>query len=117
MAFNRAHLITTKYGSKGLLRGKEEITLDVEIPNGYLTYEADEEAPLYKFVYREAFGFHLEPVDQPEGMIGPMANGVYAEIDYMVKEKLSKKAGYPVSQLIRVHDRFETQEQYDANSR
>tara|TARA_R110000823_G_C15844209_1_gene491502 strand:+ start:70 stop:423 length:354 start_codon:yes stop_codon:yes gene_type:complete len=111
MAFNTANLLTTKYGSKGLLNGKEEITLDVEIPNGYWTEEANEDAPLYKFVYREAFGFHLEPIDQPEGMYGPMANGVYAEVDSLVVEQLSKKAGYPVSKLIRVHDRFETPEQ------
>ena len=120
MAFNRAYLTTSKFGSKGLLKGKEEITLEVEIPDGYFTLEADAEAPLYRFVWRDAFGYHLEPVDQPEGMIGPMANGVYAQIDSMVIKKLAKAKGieeYAVPELMRVHDRFETQAQYDALSR
>ena len=120
MAFNRAYLTTSKFGSKGLLKGKEEITLEFEIPDGYSTLEADAEAPLYRFVWRDAFGYHLEPVDQPEGMIGPMANGVYAQIDRMVREKLAKAKGieeYAVPELMRVHDRFETQAQYEAQSR
>ena len=120
MAFNRAYLTTSKFGSKGLLKGKKEITLEVEIPDGYFTQEAAPEAPLYRFVWRDQFGYHLEPVDQPEGMIGPMANGVYAEIDSMVREKLAKEKGikgYAVPELVRVHDRFETQEMYDDLSR
>jgi hypothetical protein len=120
MAFNRAYLTTSKFGSKGLLKGKKEITLEVEIPDGYFTLEADAEAPLYRFVWRDAFGYHLEPVDQPEGMIGPMANGVYAQIDSMVREKLAKAKGieeYAVPELMKVHDRFETQEMYDMLSR
>jgi len=120
MAFNRAYLRTSKFGSKGLLAGKKEITLEVEIPDGYFTQEVAPEAPLYRFVWRDQFGYHLEPVDQPEGMIGPMANGVYAEIPSMVREKLAKAKGikgYAVPELVRVHDRFETQEMYDALSR
>lgn len=120
MAFNRAYLTTTKFGSKGLLEGKEEITLDIEIPNRYFTQEAEPKAPLYRFVWRDAFGYHLEPVDQPEGMIGPMANGVYAEIDSLVISKLAKAKGikeYAVPDLVSVHDRFETPEMYDLLSR
>ena len=116
MAFNRAYLRTSKFGSKDLLEGKKEITLEVEIPDGYFTQEVTPDAPLYRFVWRDAFGYHLEPVDQPEGMIGPMANGVYAEIDTLVREKLAKEKGikgYAVPELMRVHDRFETQEMYD----
>ena len=120
MAFNRAYLTTSKFGSKGLLKGKDSITLEIDIPEGYWTLEADARAPLYRFVWRDAFGYHLEPVDQPEGMIGPMYGGVYAEIDRMVIEKLAKAKGieeYAVPELMRVHDRFETQEMYDALSR
>ena len=120
MSFNRAYLTTSKFGSKGLLQGKKEITLRVEVPKHYATQEVSPEAPLYKFVWRDAFGYHLEPVDQPEGMIGPMANGVYAEINSTVREKLAKAKGikgYAVPELMRVHDRFETQEMYDALSR
>ena len=53
-------------------------------------------------------------------MIGPMANGVYAEIPSMVREKLAKAKGikgYAVPELMKVHDRFETQEMYDMLSR
>ena len=120
MAFNRAYLTTSEFGSKGLLEGKKEITLDVEIPDGYFTEDVEPKAPLYRFVWRDAFGYHLEPVDQPEGMIGPMANGVYAEIPSMVREKLAKAKGieeYAVPRLMSVHDRFETPEMYDALSR
>ena len=120
MAFNRAYLRTSKFGSKGLLEGKEEITLAVEIPDNHFIQEVTPEAPLYRFVWRDAFGYHLEPVDQPEGMIGPMANGVYAEINSTVREKLAKAKGieeYAVPKLMSVHDRFETQEMYDMLSR
>ena len=90
MAFNRAYLTTSKFGSKGLLKGKEEITLKIVLSDSYFTLEADAKAPLYRFVWRDLFGYHLEPVDQPEGMIGPMAGGVYAEIDNLVREKLAR---------------------------
>lgn len=120
MAFNTADLLTTKYGDKSLLAGKEEITLDtaeagVNIPKHYWTKDPSKDAPLYRFKYRKAFGYHLEPVDQPDGMIGPMANGVYADVDHIVAKGLSRIAGYPVSNLIPVFDYFETQERYNAN--
>ena len=134
MSFNTANLITTKFGSKDLLEGKEEITLDYNIkqgspmspllddettvdrftiPVGYNTTEPNDEAPLCKLVYREQFGYHIEPVDQPKDMVGAMHNGVYAEIDGLVRVQLSKKLGYPCPHLIPVHDRFETQESYN----
>ena len=120
MSFNRAYVATSRFGSKGLLEGKEEITLEVDLPDRYFTQEVEPDAPLYRFVWRDAFGYHLEPVDQPKGMIGPMANGVYAEIPSMVREKLAKAKGikgYAVPELMMVHDRFETQEMYDRLSR
>ena len=120
MTFNRAYLVNSKFSSKGLLEGKQEITLDVDFLDGYFTKVADSEAPLYRFVWRDAFGYHLEPVDQPKGMLGPMHNGVYAKIDYMVREHLAKAQGikvYAVPALVNVHDRFETQETYDSLSR
>ena len=120
MAFNTAYLITSKFGSKDLLKGKKEITLEVETPDNYFTKEVSPEAPLYRFVWRDAFGYHLEPVDQPEGMIGPMANGVYAQIPSIVRKKLAKAKGieeYAVPEFMKVHDRCETQKMYDALSR
>lgn len=50
-------------------------------------------------------------------MIGPMFDGVYAVIDHMVQRQLEKKLGHPINEVIRVMDRFETPEMYDALSR
>ena len=120
MAFNTARLVTTKYGGKGILGDRKEITLDAELPKGYWVEDPTKEKPLYKFVWRDAFGFHLEPVDQPEGMIGPMGDGLYAEIDCLVRRQLAKAKcipGYAVPELMPVHARFETPEQYDRLTR
>ena len=120
MAFNQAWLTTTKFGSYGLTEGCECITIEgVEIPSGYATSTANPKAPLYRIVYREQFGVHFEPVNQPSGMLGPMANGVYAQVSnsQFLKKHITKILGYPCPDLIRVHDRFETQEQYDFLSR
>jgi hypothetical protein len=120
MAFNTAYLRLGKFGSRGLAREYDEITLDVEIPNGYLVTEPSEKTPLYRFVWRDQFGYHLEPADQPEGMIGPMADGMFAQLDFKVREILSRSKGIPlyaVPEMMPVHNRFETQKVYDALSR
>lgn len=44
----------------------------------------------------------LVPRIQPTGVCGPMASGNYADVD---------------GRMVPIHDRFETWEQYDANSR
>ncbi len=124
MAFNTANLMITRHGQSRLSAsyGKKEITLDlasadIKIPDHYFVTEPNAEAPLYKFVYRQAFGYHLEPADQPKGMIGPVVDGVYAVIDHRVQKQLEKKLGHPINEVIRVMDRFETPEMYDALSR
>ena len=48
----------------------------------------------------------VEPVDQPKGMIGPMFGGNYAICHH-------NNDGLP--HALPIHDRFETQAQYDAN--
>lgn len=127
MSFNTAYILTTRHGSTDLLRDKIEITLDfdsagISLPSHYATSVASEDAPLYKFVWREAFGFHLEPANIPasyENKVGPMANGVYAQLNYRVLECLAKSKGLETNQipeLMRVHERFETEEQYRVNS-
>ena len=114
MPFNTAKIFTTPYGSKDLLEGKDQITLyGLNFPDHYSTSEASEKSPLYKFVWRDAFGFHLEPADKPRLMLGPMFGGVLAEIDYDAAQQLSSRAKCHVSEYIRVFDRFETQSQYD----
>lgn len=55
---------------------------------------------------------HAEPIRQPKGLVGPMAGGNFV---YTSDSRYSEVTGvqYPIS----VHDRFETQEQYDALTR
>lgn len=117
MAFNTAYLRLGKFGNRGMAFGYDEITLDVEIPKGYWVTEPSEKAPMHRFVWRDQFGYHLEPVDQPEGMVGPMHDGMFAQIDFKVREILSKSQGIPlyaVPEMMPVHNRFETQEAYNA---
>ena len=120
MAFNLAQIMNSRYGGSKLSAsyGKEDITLDlasagVELPKHYVTHEPNEERPLYKFVYRPQFGYHLEPVERPEGVVGPMFDGVYAVVPSMVREALEAIVGERVPDAMRVMDRFETQEMYD----
>ena len=120
MTFNTAEIITSKFGDSpcSVSHGINEITIDLEnsglkLPDHYAVSEPSKEAPLYRLVYREAFGYHLEPVEQPEGMIGPIGDGKYARIDYAITRLLRGKAGYPVGDVLPIHDRFETPEMYD----
>tara|TARA_Y100000114_G_scaffold97866_1_gene91079 strand:- start:13 stop:390 length:378 start_codon:yes stop_codon:yes gene_type:complete len=125
MSFNTAYILTTKFGSTDLLEGKDQITLDfdsagISIPSIYATSELSEDRPLYKFVWREQFGFHLEPMDQPEGMAGPFGNGVYAEVNRLVRKKLAESKNIDINQipeLMRVHERFKTWDEYEALSK
>lgn len=119
MSFNRAELTTSKFGSKSQLEGKEEITIlgaEEYIPDGYSVSEADDSAPEFLIELQNVRGGLrpiLKPLHKPEGMIGAMFNGVYAEVSSLVQEHLTKQLGYPCPDLIPVFDRFETQETYD----
>ena len=118
MTFNTATILNpTNDTSLSLSHGLKEITVNFEVPSGYASSKPSFERPLYDLVFRPQFGFHLEPRIKPEGLIGGMFDGKYAKVDYMVKEWMSRKAGYPVSQVLAIHDRFETQSQYDALTR
>tara|TARA_R110001632_G_scaffold14395_1_gene48576 strand:+ start:295 stop:657 length:363 start_codon:yes stop_codon:yes gene_type:complete len=120
MSFNTANILRGKYGSSN---GPDEITIDhkdagIDIPDHYWVTEADDEKPLYKLVYRPQFGYHLAPVaENPEGMLGPMFDGNYAAISWEIKKALEKKLGHPYTDVLHVHDRYETQETYDLLSR
>jgi len=70
-------------------------------------------------VKRYGFGdhAHIEPVNRPEGMIGPMAGGCYAgscdsRFANAVEEAIGVRFG-----VLPVHDRFETEREYRALSR
>ena len=57
--------------------------------------------------------YFIEPVKKPRWVIGPMFGGNYASTsDGTWAEMLGDRCGYPVP----IHDRFETQEEYDALS-
>ncbi len=117
MSFNRAKLLTSKYGSKDLLEGKDEITIiGVEIPSGYFVQEADESAPEFIIEKQQVVGGYraiLKPLHKPEGLIGAMHNGVYAEVDNYIADHITKMLGYPCPDVIPVFDRFESQESYN----
>ena len=124
MPFNTAEIMNSRHGGSrhSTSYGKEDITLDlasagVKLPKHYFTEEPNEERPLYKFVYRPHFGYHLEPVERPEGVVGPMFDGVYAVVSSTVTRALEAIVGHPVPEAMRVMDRFETPEMYDFLSR
>lgn len=121
MAFNQAWLTTTRHGDYGLTKGCDQITIEgIKVPSGYWEAEPSDKAPLYRIVYRDYLNYiHLEPVEQPKGKVGPMANGVYADVSSsdFITNHIEKILGHRCPDLIPVHDRFETQEQYDLLSR
>lgn len=54
--------------------------------------------------------YYIEPVMKPKGVIGPMFGGSFADTsDGIWAEILGEKVG----RAVPIHDRFETQEQYD----
>ena len=131
MSFNKAKLITSTHGGKGYTEGLDEIVIDMSIdwsdgvdrgtlsiPKHYSKTDVDcpefDRSTLYQFEFRPQFGFHLKPIDEhKENLIGPMSNGVIAEVPSQLTRQLQKMVGYPISQYISVHDRYETQEMYD----
>lgn len=85
----------------------------------YRQKHADNERILNKTVVldkRELFGKPLwlvKPLIKPENMVGGMASGNYLSIDYNAREEFTPFGlGFPLP----IHDRFETQRQYNALS-
>jgi hypothetical protein len=69
-------------------------------------FYASVEAPAVKLVRRNIGGeyLHVEPIEQPIGMVGPMAGGAFV---YSSDSRFPSK--YPLS----LHDRFDTTEDYE----
>lgn len=86
--------------------GNDEVTIDEE--TGFVYYKGD---PVY-YIDSVMNSSYLEPVISNDGprrkMIGGMKGGAYA---------CSSDSRFPFSNAIRLHDRYETQEMYDALSR
>ena len=106
--------------------GKELIFVDVTdsidpkyaedlLKVSYVT-ELPEGATAYKVVYRPQFGYHLE-APRKQNLVGPMYDGVYALVPQYQgpwNKALSVEERFP--EVVRVHDRFETQEMYNTLS-
>ena len=74
-------------------------------------FEPTPERPAVRLVRRTLSGrpyLHVEPVEQPEGLVGPMAGGTFI---------YSTDSRFPSPYPISLHDRFETQATYDALTR
>ena len=73
-------------------------------------FEADENAPALRLVRRWAGTkreyLHAEPLERSEGKLGPMMGGNFI---------YSSDSRFPSPYPIPIHDRFETQEEYDRN--
>jgi hypothetical protein len=60
----------------------------------------------------------IQPIGNQPGMIGPMFGGNYASSsDSRFNEAVRKITGQLTYGAVAIHDRFETQEEYDALSR
>lgn len=73
-------------------------------------HEANEHAPAVRINVRQIGGpvVSLEPVDKPSGVVGPMAGGCYVGT---CDSRLREAIGFYGA--VSLHDRFETQEQYN----
>ena len=70
-----------------------------------------------RIVKNESWGqkhLHIEPVIKPKGMIGPIFGGNFA---YTSNGIWANMTGEKTCKPVPIHDRFETEEQYNALSR
>ena len=91
--------------------------LYVACPSGPFEVEVDD--PSLFVLRRGPLGsLRLEPNVQPEHMVGPMASGCYAATsDSRFGEMCEELLGHRWHGAVAVHDRFETQREYEALSR
>lgn len=81
-------------------------------------FEATPTRPAFKLTSHMRGVVTLVPVDAPKGMIGPMMGGNFANTsDSRVGRAVEKLLGQSFYGAIAIHDRFETQAQYDTLSR
>ena len=111
----RAQIVKSNYGSAN--GGVSDTCREVTIvgPGFPERHEPSETAPAVRLVKRVLGGktaHYFEPVDQPEGMCGPMASGNYV---HAYGDEFSTEVGFYGA--VPLHDRFETWAQYEAMSR
>jgi hypothetical protein len=86
----------------------EEVTL-VDI--GVDLFSPRPDRPAVRLIKRSFSGkvyLHAEPVDQPTGLVGPMFGGTFI---------FSSDSRFPSDYPIALHDRWDTQETYNALTR
>jgi hypothetical protein len=103
---------TNNDGSNGGLSSRVD---QVTIIDGRIDgpFEPSDDAPAVRLVERMLNGapyYHLEPFDRPEGKLGPMMGGTY------VATPDSRLRRIAPSGVLPLHDRFETQAEYDSYS-
>jgi hypothetical protein len=95
--------------SNGGISGRVDAVTLIDI--GVDLFEPVADRPAVKLVKRQMGRrtyLHAEPVDQPQGLVGPMAGGTFI---------YSNDSRFPSDYPIALHDRWETEEQYDVLSR
>ena len=94
-------------------KGKIFVVFDPSLSEGNLKLEdcMKDDRFVCMHVVRRSLGgseyLHVEPINQPQGMVGPMFGGNYA------KGQMRGLCQYPLP----IHDRFETEEDYSRNFR
>ncbi len=90
---------------------------EVTIVNVEGPYDPTPTAPAVMLVPGAFAGTALVvPYHKPEGYVGPMMGGTYvATSDSRFSSAVERLTGHPFYGAVPFHDRFETQEQYDAN--
>lgn len=91
--------------------------LYVACEDGFLDIDEDDPA-LFDLVAGYRGTVRLEPHNKPTGVLGPMMGGSYAGTsDSRFSRMCQSLTGHPWHGAVAVHDRFETQAQYDLLSR
>jgi hypothetical protein len=105
----RADIYRSDFGdfSGGGISGRvKEVTIIDDRIDG--PFEPSDDAPAVRIVERVIMGkpyVHVEPIDQPDGMLGPMMGGTYVATPDSRLRAIATGA-------IPLHDRFETAAQY-----
>lgn len=98
------------FSNGGISSAAQSVTLIGLGPNTEI-FEPTPERPAVQLIKRQIGRqtyLHAQPLEQPKGMVGPMAGGTFI---------YSSDSRFPSDYPIALHDRYETQVEYDALSR
>lgn len=115
------HLSVYKHGkwdsTNGGVSGKVDTITVVNLGADSAIFDADEKAPAFRLEKNAYNTLRLVPVNEPgrSKVIGPMFGGNYAATsDGRFSAACEKLLGHSFYGAVPIHDRFETQEDYDA---